>query len=815
MHLMPREGTETSNRQCRCPRYRQCILCPVRGPIHCKGGISLQAHTRIVTLSGFLADVGEPAARADGYARSAASVVPELLAGGDGAVLACVRHLQDSPDALCADSPVFVVRLADRIAAGAPAGQADTARKQPLAPLVSPFATMKGEYGKHICRPVPTGAIPFPVEAENASLSADEMRKIAQGLEKSLQNTAGAGFNTLYKTLAQYLSCLPENTAANAPRDISIFDHAKLRAALAACIAEYCCANGITDLRRALSEDADRFLATDAFLLYSCDISGIQNFIYNITSSGALKSLRGRSFALEMLMEHFLDELLEAAELTRANLIYSGGGHCYVLLPNTEKARKAADDCAAMIRRWLIAHYGTALYFASAYVPCSANALMNVPAEKAPYSAVFIALSRALSAAKLHRYTADEIRCLNAQPCGETECTICGRTSEGGICPDCAVFQKIGGELVRGGKYIAVTKSPIGGVDWALPSLVQECVWLNFTDKADSPAILRFHTINDDTLTAYDERFAGDLSVGTYCYNSNLGAMSESAREVDGGIKRIAVCRADVDNLGTAFIYGFVDKNAKNPAQANRYVTLSRTAAFSRSMSLFFKRYINDVLSTGCDFQIGERSDANRVNIVYSGGDDVFLVGVWDDVISSAVNLRNAFLRYCCGALTISAGIGIFRVKHPISAAAASTAELEDAAKARCDANGRLIKDAVALFDVENEYIFDWDTLREKVIGEKLALIQAYLDSEQDAESDRHGKAMLYRMLALCQNVDNQLNIAKIAYLLARMEPSSGDTQRHTLYRRFADNVYTWATVPADRQELIMAICIYSYLTRQ
>ena len=89
------------------------------------------------------------------------------------------------------------------------------------------------------------------------------------------------------------------------------------------------------------------------------------------------------------------------------------------------------------------------------------------------------------------------------------------------------------------------------------------------------------------------------------------------------------------------------------------------------------------------------------------------------------------------------------------------------------------------------------------------------MDSEQDAESDRHGKAMLYRMLALCQNVDNQLNIAKIAYLLARMEPSSGDTQRHTLYRRFADNVYTWATVPADRQELIMAICIYSYLTRQ
>ena len=76
--------------------------------------------------------------------------------------------------------------------------------------------------------------------------------------------------------------------------------------------------------------------------MYSCDISGIQSFIYNITSSGALKSLRGRSFAIEILMEHFIDELLNASELAGANLIYSGVGHCYILLPNTEKPRKSS-----------------------------------------------------------------------------------------------------------------------------------------------------------------------------------------------------------------------------------------------------------------------------------------------------------------------------------------------------------------------------------------------------------------------------------------------------------------------------------------
>ena len=72
---------------------------------------------------------------------------------------------------------------------------------------------------------------------------------------------------------------------------------------------------------------------------------------------------------------------------------------------------------------------------------------------------------------------------------------------------------------------------------------------------------------------------------------------------------------------------------------------------------IYFKRYINEVLSSESGFRIGGESRENRVNIVYSGGDDVFLIGVWDDVIESTVTLRDTFIRYCCGALTISAGI--------------------------------------------------------------------------------------------------------------------------------------------------------------
>ena len=112
-------------------------------------------------------------------------------------------------------------------------------------------------------------------------------------------------------------------------------DHAKTTAAIAACISEYVQANNITDLRKALFEQEKNFCQKDAFLLYTADFSRIQKFLYTVHTENALRSLRSRSFFLELLMEHYLDELLAGCGVSRANLIYSGGGHCYVLLPNT------------------------------------------------------------------------------------------------------------------------------------------------------------------------------------------------------------------------------------------------------------------------------------------------------------------------------------------------------------------------------------------------------------------------------------------------------------------------------------------------
>ena len=139
------------------------------------------------------------------------------------------------------------------------------------------------------------------------------------------------------------LLCLLESCTANVPSstytgespDISLYDHLKMTAAISACISEYLLEAGEADYKARLLDLEAAFRMEPAFLMLTADLSGIQRFIYTVATRGAQRALRSRAFFLEVLLEHDVDEVLGACGLSRANLIYSGGGHCYLLLPNT------------------------------------------------------------------------------------------------------------------------------------------------------------------------------------------------------------------------------------------------------------------------------------------------------------------------------------------------------------------------------------------------------------------------------------------------------------------------------------------------
>ena len=46
-----------------------------------------------------------------------------------------------------------------------------------------------------------------------------------------------------------------------------------------------------------------------------------------------------------------------------------------------------------------------------------------------------------------------------------------------------------------------------------------------------------------------------------------------------------------------------------------------------------------------------------QITTIYSGGDDLFLIGAWDDIIEASVYINDKFKKFTLGKLTMSAGV--------------------------------------------------------------------------------------------------------------------------------------------------------------
>ncbi len=259
-------------------------------------------------------------------------------------VLDCVKyHHADSIRGakIGDDSLAYIVYMADNVAAAADRRQKETEDLgfEVSMPLQSVFNILNLNRQEMYYEPKMLNineGINYPV-MEKKKFDEQFYTKIKINLSDNLRGIEWTQeyVNSLLEILEANLIYIPSSTSKNEMADISLFDHLRLTAAVGSCILQYLDENNITDYRKELFADGISFYGKEVFRLYSIDISGIQDFIYTITSKNALRTLRARSFYLEIMMEHIVDCLLQELHLSRANIIYTGGGHCYILTANT------------------------------------------------------------------------------------------------------------------------------------------------------------------------------------------------------------------------------------------------------------------------------------------------------------------------------------------------------------------------------------------------------------------------------------------------------------------------------------------------
>lgn len=646
--------------------------------------------------------------------------------------------------------------------------------------------------------------------------------------------------NELLRILEDLTSFVPSSTNVTEACDISLYNHSKITAAIACCMYQYFVDNNITDYKAACMDNAKEKRQEEAFLLVSGDISGIQNFIYTIPSNGALKSLRGHSFYLELFMENYIDEMLEALNLSRANLLYTGGGHFYLLAANTSATQETICKVQHECNKWLCEHFGSALYMATAFTTCSANDLKCSEQQRS----IFAAVSAALNQDKLSRYDGELLTQLfTQQEISEEgrECSVCHRTSmkltaspigDGLICPTCLGLYKLGQQMLEGETNFIISSKPVEN-SMEIFSL-EGTVYLGTASKDALDKEKNIKRIYGKNSALTGKLMGTRLWVADYISRDitnktlEFSALAEASCSEEQGIKRLGVLRADVDNLGAAFIGGFVDY--KNEIADVKYATLSRYADLSRNLGLFFKLAVTKLCAgempqingkTMKPFNIygTKKNKMRKVHVVYSGGDDMFLVGAWDDLLELAVDIRNAFKLYTGGKLTFSAGLGMYKPAYPISQMAELTGKLENEAK---NVPG---KNSIALFGFETaqkdaEYelvcqnIYNWDEFENKVCREKLDFLLQHLAlTDKDKNKLPAGKSMLYRLMQLLDVDEDKMNIARFVYTLARMQPPNKNLEN--IFNEFQAQLFQWIKQPEDCRQLRTALYLIIYYLRE
>lgn len=440
-------------------------------------------------------------------------------------------------------------------------------------------------------------------------------------------------------------------------------------------------------------------------LLVGGDFSGIQKYIYKIASKHASKSLKGRSFYLRLLSDAIVRYLLQQLRLTAEAIVYNSGGSFYFLAPNNAETRRTIDETALHIERSLYGTHGTDLYLALDYVELPQDALMRRNGKD--LRQVWTQLFNRRRIQKNRKFS----RLLAAEPERFFHPSMHGGTF---------VRDSITGEELNerytesndGLHLSAITRAQI-----EIGKALQTCDTMLITslpvkEWCDLPHI----SPGNLPFTYYFVRSAerGHWQVGVEANNADVIKLPGMLRRVrtfeelckGDKFERLGVLRMDVDNLGMLFQQGI-------PAEC---ATLKRYTLLSHKFDYFFTDYLHT---------IQEEVAPDSSLIIYSGGDDVFIVGGWNHTIALAKRIREDFRVYTKGddRFSISGGIAILQAKYPIIKGADESANEEHNAKeheVKTSEGAVLSKNSISFLGTP----LNWDTefpaverLKDEILG--------------------------------------------------------------------------------------------------
>ncbi|HOY66166.1 MAG TPA: type III-A CRISPR-associated protein Cas10/Csm1 [Candidatus Ozemobacteraceae bacterium] len=527
-----------------------------------------------------------------------------------------------------------------------------------------------------------------------------------------------------------YLAQIPAVTVGNYIPDVSLYDHSRATAALAAAIYGYHRDHGT------LTPEAVQNYDTPAILVIQGNFYGIQDFIFSnggSTNKASGKLIRGRSFYVSLLAETAASLVARELGLTSLSILLNAAGKFTILAPNTDKNRTVLGESEKAINAWLLEQFHGQVGFGICHLTASGKDFLGKG-----YAAMWARLTAAAEGKKFRRFdlrTTGGVHTAYLEEFtrqGKGLCPFCGKrparadaaigigAEKTPACGPCHDQYLIGENLVKEPRF-AVTaaeadlrgdrlKCPIYGrfqlgfdVSGRLGDLARVGHLHHYWDleiPADGnfakPITHRFingHVPRFEEADQHDDRYLcgrgseekrlelidmmKERAVKTFAHIAK-GALTpiEGKPGACEGIEAMGVLKADVDNLGLIF----------GSALPPERMTVSRTATLSRQLDFFFAGYLPWLMRTDTRFQ--------NIYTVFSGGDDLFVIGPWNRIVEFAPTLAHEFRRFVGSnpEVTLSAGISVHKSGDSIRAMAEKAEEGVHASK-------NAGRDRITLFD--------------------------------------------------------------------------------------------------------------------
>ena len=457
-------------------------------------------------------------------------------------------------------------------------------------------------------------------------------------------------------------------------------------------------------------------------LYLNCDFSGIQRYVLGVKSGKAqAKRLRARSFLLELFERAALATVSDRFGVSEDDVLIRGGGGFLVRLSGNVDSAELKKTRAELQRR-LWEESGGEVHVSMGWGESDTEARRGVELQK----------RRPAGATLTSDGEWDPVSC-SLPPLGEP-CDVCGQA------PGVRRVQEDDGDNDLHCRY-CLSARDIGAnlTSWEHMSAVA-----SGTGQVEALGV---------SFRVGDRSAAGTFRVGRWIPRSGRGApltFEEIAARARGD-RRLAVLKADVDDMGV---------RVGEVARADP--TFAQLRSFSADLHEFFGESVQRML---------EESWRDMYTI-YSGGDDLLMVGPWDQALDFAGALVEEFAggpgeRY---GITISAGIALTPYRVPIRRAVERADLLLESAKEREGKNSCAALDAIWSWRRHGEIIRE---------GQRLA---------DWIESRAATRSLLHRLLTLLEAEDpgeTAMREARWAYQVERNASGSEFREwgRGALYR--------------------------------